>query len=417
MTRDCFIIVGYNNTRIYDVAKLRELCRREYRADLVLVTEQVRPQDHAAADVVLRAPLGNADSGMAAESVVRDIRRLGLRPVGILPFSDRGVPLGAWLARHFALPGAEPAQAAAGLDKLRFREIESAARAHPDGYLPLLSLPVHTLPEFEAAVRRLGGTAFVKPVNEGNSRGCQAVSSVDMCPGVWETLRPYHASGVMVETLVRDASEYSWDFVGGFRWLTEKRTTDEGRFRAEIQQIVPAPLEEEQAAALDRAGTHVRELVSAGSGAFHNELFLMADGVAAVETNMRPGGMRIWDLARLSFADFDPWRVWLHWSVSGDMRHVRLEPRSYSGIRMLRAPRDGILMGLPDVVRLADALDIRMHEAAFSSSPSDRVRVDVEDNGDFIGHIVVTADDHKTLLDQLDILARAIEERTLVQEP
>ena len=279
----------------------------------------------------------------------------------------------------------------------------------------MLSLPVRTLAEFEAAVGRLGGTAFVKPVSEGNSRGCQAVSSVAMCRSVWETLAPYHDTGVMVETLVRDAHEYSWDFVGGLRWLTQKQTTDGSRFRAEIQQIVPAPLEPDEADTLDRVGAHVRQLVSADSGAFHNELFLRPDGVSAVETNMRPAGMHIWDLAQLAFEDFDPWRTWLHWSVTGHMRHKRLTPRAYSGIRMLRAPASGVLERLPDIAELARARDIPVHQAVFTKAPPDLVSADVTDNAGFIGHIVLVAEHSKTLLDGLDTLARAIEAQTVVR--
>lgn len=414
---DCFVVVGYNNTRIYDVAKLRDLCHRAHGARLVLVTERTGPKDHLAADVVLTAPLGDVDVATAAVPVGRELRRRGLRPVGVLPFSDRGVPLGACLARHFGLPGVDPERAATGLDKLRFRALEATARSHPEGYTPLLSLAVHSLDEFRAAVERLGGEAFAKPVSEGNSRGCQAVTGTGMCAQVWEALRPYRDAGVLVETLVRDAREYSWDFVAGRRWLTEKHTTGQNRFRAEVQQIVPAPLDEAEAAALDQGGLHIRELVSEDSGAFHNELFLRPDGVTAVETNMRPAGMRIWDLAMLSFPGFDPWRAWLDWSRTGELRHERLAPAVHSGIRMLRAPRDGTLTALPDAAELAAGLGIRLHESAFTSGPGDRVGAGVEHNGDFIGHVIAVADDHKTLLDQLDALATAIETRTRVQEP
>jgi hypothetical protein len=413
MSSPCFLVLGYNNTRIYDVRTLRDISHREYQAKVVLITEQAKPHDHAAADVVLVAPLGLAEPAPAVRSISAELRRLGLRPIGVLPFSDPGVPLGACLAAHFALPGADPERAAAGLDKRRFREIEASAPAHPAGYAPLPSLPVRTLREFEDAVERLGGTAFVKPAREGNSRGCQTVSGLAVCREVWAALAPYHDVGVLVEALVRDAREYSWDFVGGARWLTAKQTSQD-RFRAEIQQIVPAPLEREEIAVLDRGGEHVRQLVSPGNGAFHNELFLRQDGVTAVETNMRPAGMHIWDLARLAFADFDPWRSWLRWSTSGDMRAARPAARAVSGIRMLRAPHDGILASLPDVPTLAAELDIPLHRAAFSRSRSDRVSADITDNAGFVGHIMLVADDSRTLLERLDRLSAAVEKQIIV---
>ncbi|GAA3841058.1 hypothetical protein GCM10022226_74410 [Sphaerisporangium flaviroseum] len=407
----CFLVIGYNNTRIYDVRTIRDISRREYRAKVVLITEQAKPQDRAAADEVLVTPFGPIER--AVERICGLLRGLGLRPIGVLPFADRGVQLGAVLARRLGLPGADPSRAAAGFDKRRFREIEASAPAHPSGYTRLPSLPVGTLGELEAAVERLGGTAFVKPAAEGNSRGCQIISGTTMCREAWAALAPYREAGVLVEELVRDAREYSWDFVGGARWLTAKLTSQD-RFRAEIQQIVPAPLAPEESAALDECGEHMRQLVSAGNGAFHNELFLREDGVTAVETNMRPAGMRIWDLARLAFADFDPWRAWLRWSAGGGMRLRRPVARAVSGIRMLRAPRDGVLAALPDVPALAAELGIPLHEAAFTASASDRVRADVADNAAFIGHIMLVAYDAQTLVERLDRLSAAVEKQIVV---
>ncbi|EFC81284.1 hypothetical protein [Parafrankia sp. EUN1f] len=428
MSTACFVLTGYNNTRVYDVAKLRDLCHQEYRARLVLVTDQPKPQDAAATDVVIAAPLsplgqpgpdgpdGGSDEPQAPDAaavagqVAAQLDRHDLRPIGVLPFSDRGVVLGAHLAARFGLPGAEPARALLGLDKHRFRAVESASADHPAGYTPLRSLVVHSLAEFEAAVARFGGTAFVKPTSEGNSRGCQHVPDLAACPALWAALEPYHDRGVMVETLVTGAREYSWDFVGGARWLTEKRTTS-GRFRAEFQQIVPAPLDEVQTALLDQAGAHVRQLVSPSNGAFHTELFLLERGVAAVETNLRPGGMHIWDLARLAFPGFDPWREWLRWSTTGAVVHSRPQAQAVSGIRMLRAPRDGVVVSVPDVAAVADELGIPLHDGELRTAPGQRVRAEIADNAGFVGQIILVADDAATLLDRLDRLSEAVEER------
>ncbi len=410
MTAACFLVIGYNNTRVHDVALLRDLCHREFRAALVLVTDEARPHDTVAADAVLVAPFDVDVAPRAASRGAAAIGRRGLRPIGVLPFSDRGVVLGAHLASRFELPGAAPAEAVAGLDKHRLRAIEAAAADHPAGYTPVRSLAVHSLGEFEAAVAHLGGTAFVKPTSEGNSRGCQLVPGLGACPEIWAALAPYHERGVMVETLVTGAREYSWDYVGGARWLTEKHTTT-GRFRAEFQQVVPAPLDPAETALLDRAGDHVRRLVSPANGAFHNELFLRAHGAAAVETNMRPGGMHIWDLARLAFPGFDPWLAWLRWSTGDEPLTAQPVARAASGIRMLRAPGDGVVVSTPDIAAVAAKLDIPLHHAELSTSPSARVRAEVTDNAGFVGKIILVAEDAKTLLDRLDRLGAGVEER------
>jgi len=413
MSSPCLIVVGYNNTRIDDVAKLRDIGRDEHRATVVLITERPSPLDHAAADVVLRSSLGLVGAG-EVRLVADAVEDLQLRPIGILPFSDRGVPLGGRLAHHYGLPGAEPAQTLTGLDKRHFRELEAATARHPSGYAATPSWPVRTLADFEVAVRRLGGTAFVKPAAEGNSRGCQVVSDVAKCGSIWRAMAPYHADGILVEALVRNAREFSWDFVAGSRWLTAKSTT-QGSFRAEMQQIVPAPLSADTAALLHRAGEHGRQMVSIRNGAFHNELFLRAGVVSTVETNMRPGGMRIWDLAQLAFADFDPWRRWVQWSISGVTSSDQPVRRRFAGIRMLRAPADGILEDLPDIQAVAEELRIPVHRAAYTVAPPRTVSANVTNNAEFLGEIILTAEDSGTLIARLDRLAAAVEARITVR--
>jgi hypothetical protein len=92
------------------------------------------------------------------------------------------------------------------------------------------------------------------------------------------------------------------------------------------------------------AGRHMAGLVSQDNGAWHNEVFHRANHrTSAVETNMRPGGMHIWDLARKAFIDFDPWERWVRWAVEGQVANHDPVPRGYCGIRLLRANTGGIL--------------------------------------------------------------------------
>lgn len=405
----CFVIVGYNNVRIYDVAKLRQLAHRGFGCKLVLVVERIGPQDTQAADLVIEAELGQSPD---LPPVSQALTEAALTPVGILPFSDRGVPLGAELARHYRLPGGQPQAALAGLDKRRFRLMEAGAAA-PAHYLPLTAQPIDSLASLIATRQALGGRGFIKPVAEGNSRGCIAVLEHSDCAAIWEELAPYRAAGLIMEPLIEAAQEYSWDYVAGCRWLTEKHTTT-GAYRAEYQQIVPAPLPPEQGDWLLQAGEFMRQLLAEDWGAYHNELFLRVGGASAVESNMRPAGMHIWDLAALSFDGFDPWQAWLHWAMTGQNQPVQPALRGYSGIRMLRPRQAGVLHQLPDMAELAGELGIALHQGSYSRSRGDRVSNRVTDNAGFMGHIVLHHADYHTLRTRLDALAEAIEAATVI---
>lgn len=417
MSNKYFVVVGYNNVRIYDVEKLRKKCAELFNARLVLITENPLPQDYKAADIVWACSLAAANARRSLDLIANLIAAARYDILGVLPFSDRGVLLGALLAHRFGLPGGDPETAQAGLDKLVFRNLDTAARQYPENYKPLACRQVKSREDLRGVVDRLQGKAFLKPAKEGNSRGCTVILDRDECDAAWDSLAKYHSDGIIVEELVETAREYSWDYVAGSTWLTEKKVT-ETRYRAEIQQIVPAPLSARRQAILDAAGQHMRALVSTTHGAFHNEIFLLpGDRVAAVETNMRPAGMHIWDLAALSFQDFDPWTAWIRWAATGECKSRALRHDYHVGIRLIKAPRTGRLLELPDVHRLAAQLGIHPVSWKFNRGVGDTVSPRITDNASFIGQVILKHSSYTELDRQLSALASAIEGAIVVTSP
>jgi hypothetical protein len=404
----CLLVVGYNNVRIYDVAKLRDYAQRLYGAKLVLLIEKPQPQDRTAADAVITVGLGADVLGESLNEVRAELAKVDLSPIGVLPFSDRGILLGAALATHFDLPGPSTEEALAGLDKRVYRRLDQALTQHPEGYRPVCCSQVDSVEQLRSVVRRLGGRAFIKPASEGNSRGCQVIHSIDDCESAWEALAPYRQAGILVEELIEDADEYSWDYVAGRTWITEKHTTQD-TYRAEYLQIVPSRFTSEEARRLEVAGQHMRGLVSKGNGAYHNEIFHRNGRTAAVETNMRPAGMHIWDLAKISFADFDPWEAWVRWAVTGSNIEVPLMRNLYSGIHLIRPPTDGVVQYLPNIESLGLSLGIAVEQASFYKNIGDSVSSRITDNASFIGEVILSNQDYGTLRRDLSRLVEAIE--------
>jgi len=408
-TTSCLVVVGYNGNRINDIQKLRDLSHRLYNARLVLLVEQIHKDDHRVADHVCTTSFAEKDLSDSVELVSGCLSADRWKLLGVLPFSDRGVLLGAALAQRFGLPGITAAQARAGLDKQIFRGLEAAADAAPADYRPVASTRIENLAQLRERVVSLGGKAFIKPACEGASRGCRVIHHPSECEEAWQALKPYRDGGIVLEELIEGAREYSWDNVAGSTWITEKTTT-EGAYRAEIQQVVPAPLANQLHTRLIAAGKHMADLVSTDNGAWHNEVFLRRDGFSsAVETNMRPGGMHIWDLARHAFSDFDPWERWVRWAVEGQVAPHAPVARGHCAIRLLRAPRDGILRSMPDIHALARSLGIELIEAVYARKVGDSVTAQVKDNTAFIGHIILFNGDYTQLSDDLQRLAEAVE--------
>ena len=408
-TTSCVVVVGYNGSRVHDIQKLRDLCKSLYDARLILLVEQVQPHDDQVADHVCSTSLAEQDVASSLELVVGCLNADRWKLIGVLPFSDRGVLLGAALASHFGLPGISPVEARAGLDKQIFRQLEASATTAPEDYRPVVSSRIESLPELRQRVIELGGKAFIKPACEGASRGCRVIRHPSECDDAWQALKPYREGGIVLEELIQNAREYSWDSVAGSTWITEKTTTD-GAYRAEIQQVVPAPLAPEVQARLKAAGQHMAGLVSQDNGAWHNEVFYRANHrTSAVETNMRPGGMHIWDLARQAFVDFDPWERWVRWAVEGQVDSQDPVPRGYCGIRLLRATTGGILRDVPDIPSLARSLNIDLLDSVVSKRIGEPVSALVKDNFSFVGHIVLFNEDYEQLSHDLLRLAETIE--------
>ena len=188
--------------------------------------------------------------------------------------------------------------------------------------------------------------------------------------------------------------------------MTEKTTT-EGAYRAEIQQVVPAPLAAEVQARLMAAGRHMAGGVPGQRGLAQRSVPARANLTSAVETNMRPGGMHIWDLAKRAFVNFDPWERWVRWAVEGQTEQHEPVARGYCGIRLLKAPAGGILRAMPDIEALARALRIDLVEGQYAKRVGDSVSAQIKDNFSFIGHIVLFNEDYGQLSNDLLRLAEA----------
>lgn len=406
----CFIVVGYNNTRIYDVRKLRRLCRQHHRAELILVNDIVSKHDDSASLHTIITSLNEQAISDSLSNVQNIIERLALKPVGVLPFSEKGLLLGAELAQYYQLNGPTPREAEIGVDKRLFRECDNDMPNPPLGYQSIPYKQVYSVPELKQLVDELGGKAFIKPAQEGNSRGCIAIHSEKDSDNAWNVVEPYVEDGVIVEALVDDAKEYSFDSVANVCWLTEKFTVD-GDFSAEYQQIVPAKLSALHKALLTDAGLRIKSVTAPNYGCWHNEVFLRSDDTTcAVEPNMRPAGMRIWDLANISFKDFNPWLYWLDWAKSGKEHNLKPTVIRYSGIRMLKGKKSGRVVKLPDLTSVNTVCEQGLlHSAELYCSEGDSVIDSPVDNSQFIGHIMLSHESYEELRRMLDRIAEDIE--------
>ena len=394
-------VFGYNNTRIYDLIKIRKMAEQKFGAALLLVKEAINQADRDMAPYCLdHAP---EDPGVVT-SCVAYLREHNLELIGCLPFSDKGVIGAAYVAKEFGLFGDDCASSFAMLDKSLFRKLEADLSVSSSAYKKPFFYKTHS----EAEIRQVlssEGAFFIKPTSEGNSRGCMKIGSqADLDQWLKENPAAPQA-GVICEELLASSEEYSFDGVDGCYWITKKFTTT-GAYRAEYQQIVPANFDDEQSRSLHEVLELLLGKLGSNGGAFHHEFFLLKDGrIASVEPNRRPAGMWIWDLAEWAFEGFDPWSRWVDRCSGKPRQEKTLQRQNYAGIRAVISRHNGILKKA-DLAAVEAELKEKFGEGKFRLSilkpPGSAIRSEPRDNSDFLAFVALKHPDYDVLLASLD---------------
>ncbi|WP_331740512.1 biotin carboxylase (plasmid) [Streptomyces cyaneofuscatus] len=298
MNRPILLVVDYNLSRIDEVRHLRNYAREQHGAAVVLIRADPTDADRSIADEVLDLDPLDDDFAETGEKLLGD-RRERIR-AGIV-FSDNAVRSGAELLERLGVPVDSSRLAEGSFSKYHYRRSE----AHVAELLQSQRVMVPAFAEIASldrlrAFEREHPEGFVmKPVAEGNNRGVVVVGPGDDLTAAFAEILPYLAGGVMCEELIPYRREYSFDGLGSLEFVTEKVSAS-GRYPVEIAQILPARLQEHERVTLERAGRQANWLVGQCDGPFHNEIKLSDDGLraAVVEPNRRPGGMKIWSMAR-----------------------------------------------------------------------------------------------------------------------
>lgn len=408
--KNTLIVFGYNNTRIYDIERIKRYCVEQLQAELLLCKESITAQDQAITPYTLEINLDANDlpSIQAQIAVIDDYLLLHqLQPIACLPFSDKGVPLGSYYANSRHLTHDDCERSLACIDKYIFRQLEAKAETPPWYKKPFFKR-IYSFTEAEEIVRDQRVPLFFKPTKEGNSRGCIEINTMTDLIINKPILDAYFAQGIIVEECIKGCDEYSFDGVNGCYIITEKKTSN-GYYRVETQHILPSPLSAEHYQRLLEAGKIVAAIAGSNHGAVHNELFLnKATGeVYCVEPNRRPAGLKLWDWISQAYPGVDNWRSWLSWACGHAKPPVNLaHPNYYVGCRMLQAPRSGVVAEINHSGKINIEQRNEVVEMVLTKSIGSKVTALLKDNSDFIGYVVCKNACADTLRHLLDNTAR-----------
>lgn len=413
----CFLVIDYNNTRFNEVARIRDILKKDHDLPLVLIRPEESKNDRLVSDLFFQFSLVDAD---AAKIVCQKIRVAGLLPVGGFVFSDRSMKVGTEILREFKVTQDSPEHTERALSKIKFREAESASsELAPKGYFSPKFQVVRDRIEFQKALLVVGFPCILKPSCEGNNRGVIRLDKTADVERGWNLVLPYLSQGAIVEQLIPFEREYSFDGFEGYRFITEKRSAH-GRYPVETGQQVPAELTSEQSELILNAGAFTNALVEGRHSSHHHEIKLgkiSTDGsyqVAVVEPNRRPAGMQIWDLASKVYKR-DILREFIkscvlkqpHLEGPGNpagIASIRMLPSAYTGI--LKIGREEILEKLNELTNIS--LPVEFFNLTAYKSYGDSVVDLPKTNADFVASVCVFSEslDSKKINGILDLIER-----------
>ena len=208
-------IFGYNNTRLYDVKKIKNILEKQ-QIDVLLCKEGITSEDKAVSQYCFDTKLHGTHQEIEQAYIYFKnwLASQDIQIIGILPFSDRGIVLASYVAEKLDLISDNYFTAVAGLDKFKFRTLEVTAST-PVWYKKPKFQQVKQITDIIKFYNQMGAPIYVKPTQEGNSRGGFLVKSTEDIWNAFQNVKPYVSEGAIAEECAIDAHEYSFDTVAG----------------------------------------------------------------------------------------------------------------------------------------------------------------------------------------------------------
>lgn len=392
-----FIVFGYNNIRLFDVKKIKQIAKEKYSAKIMLCREIITEEDKHNIEYTCLVDLTKQDSKnleQQANDIIKFLEDNNLQAMGCLPFSDKGVQLGSLVAQKLNLfHDAYGEESLAAIDKFAFRQLEKKSSL-PEWYKKVDCKIAYSKEDVYSFFQQYP-KFFLKPSSEGGSRGCMAIFSKKDIEYWLNHFSNFLEQGAICEEYIDAIFEYSYDRIGNYEWLTEKTTTT-GSFRAEPNHVAPAPLPKEHYNLLIEGGRLVSSLVGSKGGACHMELFLTKDyKVACVEPNRRPAGANIFEIGGvLHNMQGSSWEEWLRVASGGNINksYAEISNNCFVLNRFLSASKDHTIGEInPSYLekQITEKYPNNIISFLLTKKSGDKVFKHIEDNSGFIGMLLI----------------------------
>lgn len=218
---------------------------------------------------------------------------------GVFSFTEFGLETASVIARALELPGAELHPNVLTRNKELMREALAGSKLDNVGYRVCSNAA-----ELDEFAKSRGLPIILKPTNGQGSVGIRLVHDrtelKSVLSGENELLWP-----MLAETFI-NGQEYSVEAVSvaGNHHIVAITEKSLNSYFVEIQHLVPAPIDREIERGLHDATITLLNAVGLQTGVSHSEFRVAQDqdgnvGIFCIETQLRPGGGRIWKLVEI----------------------------------------------------------------------------------------------------------------------
>lgn len=263
---------------------------REIAVDLLQSPDRVTGLQRARGDRVALVDLGDTRAAhLAAAELHREARF-----DGVMAFHEVHLELASQLSAQLGVDGNPLTAVRTTRDKAATRAVVNGCGLHNPKY----AIARHPS-ELARAIGWIGYPSVAKPLDAGGSVGVRVLAGpVDVA-----ALTPPTPNAQLIIESYINGRELSVETVSSngqheVAMVTEKLVTG-GRYRVELGHQMPARLSPDEYGRLARSVCGLLDRVGHVVGPAHTEVRLSADGIYLVETHVRHGGDRIWEMTGL----------------------------------------------------------------------------------------------------------------------
>ncbi|MCL2893928.1 ATP-grasp domain-containing protein [Brenneria tiliae] len=401
------LVLDYLPSRINEIIYIRDYVKEKYNLDMVIISDMLSGEEEKVCRHVYHLPISSEDY---IEAVLKILQSIGMECACILPFMDAVSGHAAILAKKLELYGDDPVLSFAGINKIQFREQEKLLSQYLTAQQIVVpkSVKVDTYEQLEHFFDDCGSGIVIKPIDGRANIGVRAVTQREQLKSSYDaTLLAAQGNSILAEELIAFDSEFSFDGVGILSFLTQK-VIQSGEYPVELGQIVPAQCSGAHCLALIKAGQSMNLISGQRYGAFHNEIKLNSSTgeTFLVETNRRPAGMRIWDMANKVF-NISLHDIWLDHLIKGySDRFVIPEAQGSGFLVNLLSPKDGcVAVDFCDAIikeklvncltKILDRYQYEIIAIKINIAENSLVHNIPKTNNDFCGYVCVYIKDSK----------------------